>query len=66
MPEPCPNCGSHRMRVSQNKQHDDQVVCASCNTYICLYWEAEQKLLKDGTGSEAEDLLEQAFNRKKY
>lgn len=64
LPVGCPNCGSHLMRVSQVHNPDDKVFCASCNTYVCLYADA-QKILKKGPGSESEALLEEAVNRHK-
>lgn len=64
LPDGCPNCGSHRMRVSQVKNPDDKVFCASCNTFVCLYAEASERLRHAPT-SEAEALLEKAANQKK-
>ncbi|MFD2190624.1 hypothetical protein [Pistricoccus aurantiacus] len=63
LPEPCPQCGSHRVRASQVHNPDDKVFCASCNTYRCLYWEAEEMLDKDSR-SEKEKLIEEVENRK--
>lgn len=63
LPEGCPNCGSHRVRVSQVKNPDDKVFCASCNTVIGLYAEVKERLNKAST-SEAEQLLEEAANKK--
>lgn len=61
LPVACPNCGSHRMRVSQVKNPDDKVFCASCNRYVCLYHEA-QTVLQQGPGSDSEALIEKAAN----
>lgn len=63
LPEGCPNCGSHRARVSQVRNPDDKVFCASCNTVIGLYAEVKERLNKAST-SEAEQLLEEAANKK--
>lgn len=62
LPVACPNCGNHRMRVSSVKNPDDQVHCASCHEFICLYHEA-QTILEKGPCSESEALIEKAFNR---
>jgi len=62
LPVACPSCGSHLMRVSQVKNPDDQVHCASCHRYICLWHEA-QPVLQSGRGSESEALIEKAVNR---
>lgn len=62
LPVGCPNCGSHLMRVSEVHNPDDKVFCASCNTYVCLYHEAET-ILRQGPGSESEALIEKAVNR---
>lgn len=64
LPVPCPNCGSHRMRVSEIHNPEDKVFCASCNTFVCFYRDAE-KILEKGPGSESEALIEEAFNRNK-
>ncbi|SHF21061.1 hypothetical protein SAMN02745148_02043 [Modicisalibacter ilicicola DSM 19980] len=60
--KPCPSCGSHLMRVSQEKNPDDKVFCASCNTYVCLYREAEERLDNDPK-SEKEELIESVTNK---
>ncbi len=62
LPVACPSCGSHLMRVSQVKNPDDEVHCASCGRYVCLYHEA-CTVLKKGPGSESEALIEKAVNR---
>lgn len=62
LPVACPNCGNHRMRVSQVKNPDDKVFCASCSRYVCLYHEAAT-ILQQGPGSESEALIEKAANR---
>jgi hypothetical protein len=62
LPVGCPDCGSHRMRVSRVGNPDDKVFCASCRRYVCLYHEAEE-ILRKGPGSESEALLEKAANR---
>ncbi|SDG43356.1 hypothetical protein SAMN05216571_11350 [Onishia taeanensis] len=64
LPVGCPNCASHRMRVSQVHNPDDKVFCASCNTPVCLYHEAEE-IIRKGAGSESEALLEEAANRQR-
>ncbi|MGB8711959.1 MAG: hypothetical protein WCD50_02405 [Onishia taeanensis] len=64
LPVGCPNCSSHRMRVSQVHNPDDKVFCASCNTHVCLYHEA-QEIIRKGAGSESEALLEEAANRQR-
>lgn len=61
--EGCPNCGSHRVRVSQVRNPDDKVYCASCKSFICLYGEARDRLGKADV-SEAEALIETAVNKK--
>ncbi|GHE20313.1 hypothetical protein C1H70_16470 [Halomonas urumqiensis] len=63
LPVACPTCGSHRMRVSQVRNPDDKVFCASCTRYVCLYHEA-CKVIDRGPGSESEALIEAAANRK--
>lgn len=62
MNKPCPNCDCHLMRVSQEKNLDDKVFCASCNTYVCLYREAQERLENDPK-SEKEELIEQVTNK---
>ncbi len=62
LPVACPNCGSHLMRVSQVKNPDDQVHCASCHRFVCLWHEA-QTVLRKGPCSESEALIEKAVNR---
>lgn len=62
LPVACPNCGSHRMRVSQVKNPDDKVFCASCTRYVCLYHEA-CKAIDLGPGSDSEALIEKAANQ---
>nr|WP_299242051.1 hypothetical protein [uncultured Halomonas sp.] len=62
MDKSCPNCDSHLMRVSQEKNPDDKVFCASCNTYVCLYREAEERLENDSK-SEKEELIERVTNK---
>jgi len=62
LPVGCPGCGSHLMRVSQVKNPDDKVHCASCGSYVCLYHEA-CSVLEKGPGSESEALIEKAVNR---
>lgn len=62
LPVACPNCSSHRMRVSQVHNPDDKVFCASCKTVVCLYHEAET-IMRQGAGSESEALIEKAANR---
>ncbi|WP_373183987.1 hypothetical protein, partial [Halomonas campaniensis] len=62
LPVACPGCGSHLMRVSQVKNPDDKVHCASCGSYVCLYHEA-CSVLEKGPGSESEALIEKAVNR---
>lgn len=64
LPVACPQCGSHRVRVSKVKNPDDAVFCASCKTRLCLYHEA-MDLLRRGPGDETEALLEQAMNRQR-
>jgi transcription elongation factor Elf1 len=63
LPFACPSCGSHLMRVSQVKNPDDKVHCASCHRFICLYHEAETAL-EHGPSSETEALIEKVTNRK--
>ncbi|MBD3896917.1 hypothetical protein IEI94_13755 [Halomonas sp. ML-15] len=63
LPDGCPNCGSHRARVSRVGNPDDKVFCASCNTVIGLYGEVKERLIKASPG-EAEQLLEEAANKK--
>ncbi|MGC3874765.1 hypothetical protein ACPF7Z_16000 [Halomonas sp. GXIMD04776] len=60
--KPCPNCGNHRMRVSQEKNPDDKVFCGSCNTFVCLYREAQDRLENDPK-SEKEELIERVSNK---
>lgn len=62
LPEACPNCGSHLYRVSEAHNPDDKVVCASCNHHLCSYEEAA-KMLKEGSSSESEALIEKVVNR---
>nr|WP_298413023.1 hypothetical protein [uncultured Halomonas sp.] len=62
MDKPCPSCDSHLMRVSQEKNPDDKVFCASCNTYVCLFREAEERLENDSK-SKKEELIEQVTNK---
>jgi len=62
LPVACPGCGSHRMRVSQVKNPDDKVFCASCHRFICLWHEA-QTVMHKGACDESEKLIEKAFNR---
>lgn len=62
LPTGCPNCGSHRMRVSQERNPDDKVFCASCNSYVCLYREAQSRLDNDAK-SEQEELIERVTNK---
>ncbi|SFH17835.1 hypothetical protein [Modicisalibacter xianhensis] len=62
LPKGCPNCGSHRMRVSQARNPDDKVFCSSCNTYVCLYREAEDRLDNDPK-SQSEEMIEKATNK---
>lgn len=62
LPVACPSCGSHLMRVSSVKNPDDQVRCASCHRFVCLWHEAQSALSK-GPGSESEALIEKAVNR---
>jgi len=63
LPKPCPNCGSHNMRVPSVKNPDDKVHCASCQTFVCLYAEAAS-MLETAPRSEAEELLEEAKNKR--
>lgn len=65
LPVACPSCGSHRMRVSQVKNPDDQVFCASCSQRVCLYHQA-CTILQQGPGSESEALLEKVTNAKPH
>lgn len=64
LPKPCPECGSHVMRVPSTKNPDEKVHCASCRTYICLYAEA-LVMLEKTPRSEDESLMEEAVNRDK-
>lgn len=63
LPDGCPNCGSHRARVSQVGNPDDKVFCASCNTVIGLRADVMERVTK-ASPSEAEQLLEEAANKK--
>ena len=63
LPSGCLTCGSHLMRVSQVKNPDDKVFCASCQRFVCLWHEAETAL-EHGPASETEALIEKATNRK--
>lgn len=63
LPSGCPSCGSHRMQVSEVKNPDDKVFCASCRRFVCLWHEAESAL-EHGPTSEAEALIEKVTNRK--
>lgn len=62
LPRGCPNCGSHLMRVSAARDPDDKVFCASCNSYVCLYREAQSRLDNDAK-SEKEELIERVTNK---
>lgn len=64
LPNGCPNCGSHRMRVSKARDPEDKVFCASCNTYVCLYEEARDRLDNDPK-SESEELIERVTNNER-
>nr|WP_286009786.1 hypothetical protein [Salinicola sp. S1-1-2] len=64
MPKSCPNCGNHMMKVSQEKNADDGVFCASCNTEVCSWADAEQ-ILAETPRSEAEQLIEDVKNNKR-
>ncbi|MHB0777105.1 hypothetical protein [Halomonas sp. WWR20] len=63
LPTGCPNCGNHRMRVSEARDPEDKVFCASCNTFVCLYKEAKERM-DDDPKSEAEELMERVMNKK--
>lgn len=62
LPIACPSCGSHLMRVSQVRNPDDKVFCASCSRFVCLHHEA-CTVLQQGPSRESEALIEQAVNR---
>lgn len=62
MPSGCPNCGSHRMRVAKTRDPEDKVFCVSCNTCVCLYQEAKERLDHDPR-SETEELIERVTNK---
>ncbi|OHV12828.1 hypothetical protein [Kushneria phosphatilytica] len=64
MPTPCPECGSHRVRLSEVHNPTDKVFCSSCNTLRGEYSDLEKELLEKPR-SEAEELLEAAANSKK-
>jgi len=51
------------MRVPSVKNPDDKVHCASCQTFVCLYAEAAS-MLETAPRSEAEELLEEAKNKR--
>ncbi|RKQ97017.1 hypothetical protein C7446_2433 [Kushneria sinocarnis] len=64
MPTPCPECGSHRVRLSEVHNPTDKVFCSSCNTLRGEYSDLKREL-QEQPRSEAESLLEEAANRKK-
>ncbi|MFC0266423.1 hypothetical protein [Kushneria aurantia] len=63
MPTPCPECGNHRVRLSEVRNPDDKVFCSSCNTFRGLYSELQQEL-QEKPKSNAEALIEKAVNQK--
>lgn len=63
MPTPCPQCGSHSVRVSEVHNPDDKVFCSSCNTLRGQYADL-RKELDDKPKSKTEQLLEDVVNKK--
>ncbi|SOC54410.1 MULTISPECIES: hypothetical protein [Chromohalobacter] len=64
LPKACPNCGSHKVTVSQAQKPDDRVFCSSCNTEIGDYQTAK-KMLDEMPRSENEQLIEDVVNNRK-
>ncbi|WP_280561724.1 MULTISPECIES: hypothetical protein [unclassified Chromohalobacter] len=64
LPKGCPNCGSHKVTVSQAQQPDDIVFCSSCSTEVCDYQTARQ-MLDEMPRSENEKLIEDVVNNRK-
>ncbi|MCM2971736.1 MULTISPECIES: hypothetical protein [Larsenimonas] len=63
MPSPCPECGSHRVRLSQVHNPEDKVFCSSCNTQRGLYSDLKRELI-ESPKSTKEALIEEAANKK--
>ncbi|ARS53561.1 hypothetical protein [Kushneria konosiri] len=63
MPTPCPECGSHSVRLSEVRNPTDKVFCSSCNTVRGQYADL-QKEIENKPKSEAEELLEEVVNKK--
>ncbi|MCM2130283.1 hypothetical protein [Larsenimonas rhizosphaerae] len=63
MPTPCPDCGSHRVRLSQIHNPEDKVFCSSCNSLRGTYSDLKKELIEEPK-SQKEALIEEVANRK--